>query len=423
MQDYHPFDERTTSISRIDFTILSNKEIKNISVFGRDSDGIQIAELYDNTEPKKNGLIDTRLGITDGNQRCGTCGLNTDYCGGHFGHIDLAEPVFHIGYYDVIIKILRCICIRCSKLLIHKNENELIKMLQKKTGRSRLMELKDVIKNTSHCLVKFNGCGAPVPKIMPDLKKTGTLSINAEYISPSKDDDKTAGVIEVLTPSMIYKILKNISDNDCYVLGLDPTKNRPEDLIHTCFAVPPVQVRPTYRSDLMASTQSEDQLTVKLTEIVKANNRMKKQKSISDSTNEYYQDHVNYLQYHIATYIQNEGMALPASEHKGIAIKSISERIKGKDGLIRMNLMGKRTNFSARTVITPDPTLAINELGVPIAIAKNLTFPEIVTNHNIKFLQEIVNNGQKKYPGANYWSRKPTAMSGEQMNTKLLSLT
>ena len=82
--------------------------------------------------------------------------------------------------------------------------------------------------------------------------------------------------------------------------------------------------------------------------------------------------------------------------------KSLSSRLKGKEGRIRNNLMGKRTDFSGRTVITPDPTLSINQLGVPIGIAKNITFPEIVTPYNIDWLQKLVRAGRENYPGANF---------------------
>ena len=65
-------------------------------------------------------------------------------------------------------------------------------------------------------------------------------------------------------------------------------------------------------------------------------------------------------------------------------IKSISQRLKGKEGRVRGNLMGKRVDFSARTVISGDPNIAIDELGVPWSIALNLTYPETVTAHNIE---------------------------------------
>ena len=64
--------------------------------------------------------------------------------------------------------------------------------------------------------------------------------------------------------------------------------------------------------------------------------------------------------------------------------------------------MGKRVDFSARTVITPDPTIDINQLGVPIKVAMNLTFPEVVTPYNINHLQKLAKNGRDVYPGANF---------------------
>lgn len=64
--------------------------------------------------------------------------------------------------------------------------------------------------------------------------------------------------------------------------------------------------------------------------------------------------------------------------------------------------MGKRVDFSARTVITGDPNIALDEVGVPFSIARNLTYPERVTPYNIAYLQELVKNGPNEYPGARY---------------------
>lgn len=70
-------------------------------------------------------------------------------------------------------------------------------------------------------------------------------------------------------------------------------------------------------------------------------------------------------------------------QKSGRPLKSIKQRLKGKEGRVRGNLMGKRVDFSARTVITPDPNLQIDQVGVPRSIAANMTFPEIVTPFNI----------------------------------------
>jgi DNA-directed RNA polymerase II subunit RPB1 len=414
MLNAHRYNEKTSSITKIDFTILGNKEIKNISALGKNTPGLLKYEFYDNSEPQKGGLIDQRMGVTSNELECSTCGLGPNYCPGHSGHITLAQPVFHLGFFDHIISILRCVCIKCSKLLIYKNEDEIIELLKSKKGKNRLNEMKILVKTVSYCQKANHGCGNPVPKIKSEKKKT-TIEINiiAEYAAivqsasqasqvPLDDIDKKP-IKDILTPMIVYNILKNISDRDCLILGIDPTKSRPEDMIHTEFFVPPNPVRPSVRADFMASTTREDHLTIKLADILKANQRLAKHME-SDDKNliEYFQDHVSYLQYHVATYYDNESLKLPQSEQKGVQTKSLISRLKGKEGRIRNNLMGKRTDFSGRTVITPDPTLSINELGVPIGIAKNITFPEIVTPYNIDWLSKLVRNGREIYPGANF---------------------
>jgi DNA-directed RNA polymerase II subunit RPB1 len=406
MQDIHRYNDKTSLIDKIEFTILGNKEIKNMSVLDKNTPGLVVPDLYDNTEPKKGGLIDQRMGVTSNDLDCSTCGLSTNYCPGHFGHMDLAEPVYHMGFYDYLIKILRCVCPRCSKLLVYKTEDELIELLKNKRGKNRLTELKNLVKSVTYCQKQNYGCGAPIPKIKPDIRKsTAIINIIAEYqtANATEENPDKKPIRENLTPEIVYNILKNISDTDCFIMGLDPKKNRPEDLIYTTFPVPPVPVRPSVRGDFLASTTREDHLTIKLADILKANIRITKHKeNMNENTVKYFQDHISYLQFHVATYYDNESLNLPQSEQKGMVTKSIASRLKGKEGRIRNNLMGKRTDFSARTVITPDPTLSVNELGVPIAIATNITFPEIVTPYNIEYLSKLVRNGRDNYPGANF---------------------
>ena len=89
-----------------------------------------------------------------------------------------------------------------------------------------------------------------------------------------------------------------------------------------------------------------------------------------------------------------------AMQKSGRPLKAIKARLKGKEGRISGNLMGKRVDFSARTVITPDPNLRIDQVGVPRSIAQNMTFPEIVTPFNIDKMQELVRRGNSQYPGA-----------------------
>jgi DNA-directed RNA polymerase II subunit RPB1 len=406
----YTYDDDVRPIDRMEFNILGNEEIRKISALEKDSIGIDLPDLYDNMEPKRGGLIDTRMGTSDSSIDCSTCGLNSTYCVGHFGHIDLAEPLFHMGYIRYVGKILSCICLKCSKLLVYKNEDELLDMLKNKSGKARFAEIRNVIKNVAYCQKPNYGCGTPVSKIKIEIKKsTATIDIISETVLSNVQTDE-GGVIDgkkkirqILTPEMCYDILKNISDIDCMIMGIDPKKSRPESMIYKVFPVPPVAVRPSVKADFLASSTMEDDLTRKLGDLIKANVRIRKQKESSHETaSKYSQDHIHILQYHVATYFNNDALSLPRAEQRGKPVKSMSSRMKGKEGRVRGNLMGKRVDFSARTVITPDPGLDINQLGIPKKIAMSLTFPEVVTPHNIDKLSKLVRNGRDKYPGANF---------------------
>jgi len=406
MSDDYVHDDSISQIERIDFDILGNTEIKNMSALG-EGPGIEIPDLYDSSEPKKGGLIDPRLGTGSHETLCANCGLNTTYCPGHFGHIDLAAPVFHIGFLPYIVNILKCICPRCSKLLIYKNEDDYIDLIKMRTGKERMTYIRNASKNVAYCQNVNFGCGVPIPKIRSDIKKSSSaINIIAEIEHESKEEGEGKKKTKyILTPDVVYEILKNISDDDCKILGMDPTRSRPEDMVHKTFPVPPVPMRPSARGDFAGGTSMEDDLTHKLADIVKANLRIIKNKENENNKNnnnsKFNPDHAHLLQYHVATYIENDSVSLLKSEQKGKPFKSLASRLKGKSGRVRGNLMGKRGDHTSRTVITSDPTIGNNMLGVPIKIAMNLTFPEVVTPNNIDRLNKLVRNGRDQYPGAN----------------------
>lgn len=384
-------------IDHIEFGIWGNNEIRKNSVI-KSKVGINVLDLYDNLEPKKDGLIDLRMGTTDNSIDCATCGLNSKYCVGHFGHIELSEPVYHIEYIKFVQKILSCICLRCSKVLMFKLEDEVNKLLLK-PQKVRLVLLREIIKNVKYCQKEYNGCGAMVTNIKIDSNKlNGEINIISETVIIDETNKKKI-FKHVLKPKMIYNILQNINERDCMLLGLNPSKSRPENLICKILPVPPIQIRPSTRADYLASSTKEDDLTQSLSSIVKTNIWLLKNNS---DDNPYVDTHLQLLQYYVATYINNETSLVPKSETKGKVTKSLTSRFKGKHARFRGNLMGKRVDVSGRTVISSDPTISINELGVPITIAMNLTFPETVTPYNIEKLQQLVRNGRDVYPGANY---------------------
>lgn len=397
----HLYDGDIRPIDSIEFNVWGNKEIKRQSVVS-----VEITEPYDNMEPKRGGVIDTRLGVTS-NMICSTCGFDTINCIGHFGHIDLGEPVFHMGFLKFVKKILSNICIRCSKLLIYKNEDQIIEMLKNKSTRARFNEIKNITKNITHCIKPGHGCGTPVTKIKIESKKQEcSIQIVSEMVVETigENGEKIKKIIKIpMTPDICFDILKNISDSDAKIMGIDHLKYRPEDMIHKLYPVSPVPVRPSVKADFMESSSKEDDLTTKLIEIVKANNRIRKSKDATTNRNtKYGVNDVHLLQFQICTNFDNESSIMPRSEMRNKPTQSLSSRLKKKEGRIRGNLMGKRVDFCGRTVITGDPTIDINELRVPYKIAKNLTIPEVVTHNNIQKLAKLVKNGTDIYPGANF---------------------
>ena len=404
------YSEEIRKIVKIEFNIFTNKEIKSYSAVSADPFGINLPEAYENYEPKKGGLVDPRLGTCDPYIPCSTCGLNYLECPGHFGHIELTEPVFHYGFIDHLKSVLQCICTKCSNILIEKTDVQFKKALLKK-AEARFKEIRILTKNATFCW----NCGTPVPKIRKEIN-VSKVSINIileREIGATVVDEKTGEandemkkILEILTPRDCYNILRNVSDTDCLLLGFNPKAARPEDLIISQFPVPPVIIRPTSKIDFYASSTMEDSLTLKIADIINANRRLRAQldkETVDNDVSNFSVTQHTLLQYQVAVFFDNETVALPRSEFKtGNPTKSISERIKGKGGRVRSNLMGKRVDFSGRSVITPDPYINIDQLGVPKKIAMELTIPEEVTPYNIKYLSGLVKNGREIYPGANF---------------------
>lgn len=393
--------EPIRTINGIEFTIFGNEDIQNYSAFDKKTNGISIPELYDNQEPKKNGLIDPRMGSTNDNIICDTCNFNSKYCVGHFGHIKLESPVYHIGYFSYIKKILNCVCIKCSNLRFNKSEEEIAKILKNKVGKARLVEVINLTKETKYCSRNVN-CGSPLPKIKQDaIKSQAKLDLIAEFDNIGDTTGKKK-LKKKISPYECFNILKNISNEDCILLGLNPYKSRPENMIYQVLPVPPICIRPSVRVEGMSFIKDDD-LTKQLTNIIKCNERILKNKDSFQKDNvQRLEDSEKLLQVSIAAYYDNDSQFMPKIEQKGKTIKSLTSRIKSKKGQIRSNLMGKRTDFSARSVISPDTCISINEVGVPLIVATTLTYLEYVTNSNIDKLTQYVMNGRDKYPGANY---------------------
>ena len=193
-------------------------------------------------------------------------------------------------------------------------------------------------------------------------------------------------------------------------MGFSPLWSRPEWFICQVLAVPPPAVRPSVKHD--SQQRSEDDISHIIVNIIKANTTLA-EKISKNAPIKVIEDWATVLQYYIATMVDNKipGVASVA-QRSGRALKSIKERLVGKQGRVRGNLMGKRCDFTARSVISPDATLKINELGIPMKVAMTITFPAVVNSRNKKFLTKLLQNGPDVYPGANILEKKGMKSDG-----------
>jgi DNA-directed RNA polymerase subunit A' len=405
----------TKRIGGLEFSVLSPNELRKMS-----ATKVITADTYDDDGfPITMGLMDQRLSVIEPGLRCKTCGLKVgkDKCPGHFGHIDLAMPVVHVGFVKTIRNSLRSTCRKCGRILLSDQQIEKYKQLIDKNsleGRDNAYIFKSII---SEC-VKTDQC------------------TRCDHIPGKIDLDKPTSFREngkKLTPTEIREWLEKIPVEDLPLLDINRHSARPEWMILTVLPVPPVTVRPSVT--LESGERSEDDLTHKLVDVIRINQRLQENRD-AGAPQLIVEDLWELLQYHVTTYLDNQTSGIPPARHRsGRPLKTLAQRLKGKEGRFRSNLSGKRVNFSARTVISPDPNLSINELGVPIEIARELTLPVRVTPHNIEWCQKLVLTSIKPdktpmdyHPRVNYVKRfrngieqriKVTEKNAEDVTEKL----
>ncbi|MCX6774182.1 MAG: DNA-directed RNA polymerase subunit A' [Candidatus Micrarchaeota archaeon] len=347
---YNPVEDE---IKRIKFAIYSPEMIKSIGAAR-----ITVPDTYDDDGyPLDEGLMDQHLGVIDPGLRCKTCGAMSRDCPGHFGHINLFRPVVHPLFAKYLHKILSATCNKCYGLVLTKE------------GKRP--------KKCPHCKAELE-----------DMKFIRPVSF---YLGQKE-----------LLPTEIKEWLTFVKNADLKRMGYDSEDARPEWMILTVLLVPPVKIRPSIT--LESGDKSEDDLTHKLVEIIRVNQKLEANIN-AGAPQLIIEDLWKLLQYHTITYFDNETAGIPPARHRsGRPLKTIAQRLKGKEGRFRYNLSGKRVNFSARTIISPDPYISLNEVGVPLPIAEELTLPIPVTEWNIDFLKELIK--KKDYPMARYVIRK-----------------
>jgi DNA-directed RNA polymerase beta' subunit len=387
-----------------------------------------------------------------------TCGASLQDCAGHFGRIELCLPVYHVGYFSAVKNILERICKCCSRILLKETEREdLLLLLASPDLGSRQAARRDALKlskRTKFRCVSCNAYNGAVKKITGMHKlvhekyakasktaaaatttvvgevaaSTTTTAAAAIPAAPASDGVAAASVVaefhnamvrhsdlvpliskgaEDLNALHVYELLVRIDDDDCILLGLNPAISRPELLMLKSLIVPPVCLRPSLARDPSSGT-TEDDLTVQLSSIVQFNELISRQLQPLHTTPLAVQlikvqEQWNHLQNIVTQYINSD---MPGVSEKAFAQRqyrrSLCQRLKGKQGRFRGNLSGKRVDFSGRTVISPDPNLGVHEVGIPIDVAKVMTYPARVFDRNIAQMRELVRRGADVHPGATH---------------------
>uniref|UniRef100_A0A8B9RXR1 DNA-directed RNA polymerase subunit n=1 Tax=Accipiter nisus TaxID=211598 RepID=A0A8B9RXR1_9AVES len=379
--------------------------------------------------PLQYGVLDHRMGTSEKDRPCETCGKNLADCLGHYGYIDLELPCFHVGYFKAVIGILQMICKTCCCIMLSVEEKKQFLDYLKRPGLTYLQKrgLKKKVsekcrkKNTCPYCGAFNGtvkkCG--LLKIIHEKYKTNKKVVDPivstflqsfeTAIEHNKEVEPLLGrAQENLNPLVVLNLFKRIPAEDIPLLLMNPEAGKPSDLILTRLLVPPLCIRPSVVSDLKSGT-NEDDLTMKLTEIIFLNDVIKKHR-ISGAKTQMIMEDWDFLQLQCALYINSELSGIPLNMAPKKWTRGFVQRLKGKQGRFRGNLSGKRVDFSGRTVISPDPNLRIDEVAVPIHVAKILTFPEKVNKANINFMRKLVRNGPDVHPGANFIQQRHTQM-------------
>ncbi|XP_010265589.1 PREDICTED: DNA-directed RNA polymerase III subunit 1 [Nelumbo nucifera] len=405
-------------IKSIRFSMFSGDEIRKAAE-------VQVwrSVYYDvNRKPIDDGLLDSRMGPASKSGICTTCDGSFTDCPGHFGYLNLALPVFNVGYFSTILDILKCICKSCARILLEeeKRKDYLKKMRSSKADALQKNNLmKQIVKKCTTMLsskkaLKCTRCGyingfvkkgasisgtGSTLGIVHDRSKVNDESLEecSSAISHKKESKASFRVVHVLNPVRILALFKRMVDEDCELLYL---YDRPEKLIITDIAVPPIAIRPSVFMD--AGTMSnEDDITSKLSAIIRANAPLRQDLQGANPKSKCLLDW-DQLQIEVAQYINSDVRGIPTSMQPSKPLRGFVQRLKGKQGRFRGNLSGKRVEYTGRTVISPDPNLKITEVAIPILMAQILTYPERVSHHNIEKLRQCVRNGSQKYPGANF---------------------
>lgn len=351
-------------IDRIRFSLYSDVDIEKYAV----------CEILNTKMMGANSVYDERMGTLQNGRRCLSCGQSNRDCVGHFGFIRLNTIIIHPLYYKQVLTIIRCLCYHCHRVIITPDIMR-VHMLHRIPRTVRLARLVDRLERVTEC----GHCKQSVSRYI--------LSASDRQIYRLEKRDSVIHRT-VVTDQDIFHLLDNIHNQDLEWLGYGSDGLHPKQMILRILPVLPPVARPYIISD---NVTCDDDLTIQYLEIVKANNHLQNP-SLSDARRQKY---IHLLKFRIRSLFDNSS---GSSKHSnGRPLRGIKKRLTGKEGLIRNNLMGKRVDKSARTVIGPDPTLLTTEIAIPPEIAAVLSYSVRVNRYNIDKVRQWITDGNVNY--------------------------
>lgn len=286
------------TIRSVQFGIIQNKTIPQISVAE-----VNDVTIHKGGVVKQNGINASSMGTMASNMLCSTCGSDTEKCQGHFGRIDLVQPVVNVEFLKVMFKVLSCVCFNCSSLLVPRDHPKYgyIASVESPTKRRSLLAALSAripccrsYKDAKSCRKSSSGGGSTAPAASLADLLSGDPSVHCGSRQPvyAKTDsgirclfpvdlrvlercveEESLDKLPVLTPRKMLQILQNIRPADVTLLGLDPAEARPEDMMWTSVLVPPICLRPTKGNVFGTASKivGEDDLTKRLRIVLKLN--------------------------------------------------------------------------------------------------------------------------------------------------------
>lgn len=378
----------TSHIDRIDFSVATAEDYRSNAVCE-----VTTHEIFKRGLIVEGGPCDLRMG-SFGRQSCQTC-FRLLECHGHFGMINLAAPMYNITYQAKMKEILSCLCLHCNRLCL--GEKDVFK---------DWADVCKIVKARKKCI----HCQAERPVVQ---RKGGYIFVKGLTAQSSLAGDlagtQRATARNLLASAALHDHLAHLPATDLELItrfhhGVDPTA-----FLFTVLPVIPNTERPSFDAGESGDTRSMDKLTFRIANIVelnkalnniingetttRANARYEAEVVLQDTITLFYTE--DHLAGSLLLQKKVSSASLPQSRQGIDEGRPIWSRIQGKEGQLRSGLMGKRVNYTGRTVATGDPTLHLDEVGLPQHFANILTVPVMIWDANIAEWQARVHARDK----------------------------